>query len=733
MKRRNLENDQPKCVGTFDIPKITLTLPANQPPSSLYVMPRSPGQQQGLPSPTQDQRPSSATSTPTFGTIQRDSNFLMPEEDFPEQGRHAMRPMFRVSRFEAMRSASPSLPKEPNPSGSLTARFTDHDAYTFSAPLSPLCSMSAPASANGSPYLGYSDAKMSALFINDGPIEKKEESHRKGPWTKQEDEMLLFLVNKYGAQKWSSIAKHIPFRVGKQCRERYFNHLAPEVRREAWTSEEDEQIVKYHATLGNRWTEIAKALGNGRPPNAVKNRWNSALKKRNPSDIAALEVRNADGNLMPQGLSTSMGPPITKTTFSSTSSSPTSLSPPSSSEAMSPTALTAQHGKVSSYSHLLPPTLPIESISGGDGTQIGNSANTFVTKPFEIQSPRRQQQTGSTTPPTMTITSLSASLSQMKIDQQQQQQQLYTPTQFKPSQQQQPYPLQQLQQPYQLQQPPKRHQYQQQQLYHLHAPIPLQQQQSLQSNYQPYPISQLLLQQQQQQQQDILPQQLSPTQLPMLSPHQMSLSSSTSTSSSSSSSLPMQNFIPNNPLPTFQNDIDTQTSDITLIPQNNSANIRTPSHSRNRHNNHSKSENGHHQLLQQQEPCALHMPLKMHKPVESDMYFTQDDTYYNNDSGNVCNNDTSYNGNYAPEFYEDNGGYNNDMFMADEPFGDVGINYDAPFYNSNGGGYTSFDNFGFGYNLDSGGGGVDDFNMHENGDTDCSLGSESSDGDSERK
>lgn len=127
------------------------------------------------------------------------------------------------------------------------------------------------------------------------------------------------------------------------------------------------------------------------------------------------------------------------------------------------------------------------------------------------------------------------------------------------------------------------------------------------------------------------------------------------------------------------------------------------------------------------------MPLKMHKPVESDMYFTQDDTYYNNDSGNVCNNDTSYNGNYAPEFYEDNGGYNNDMFMADEPFGDVGINYDAPFYNSNGGGYTSFDNFGFGYNLDSGGGGVDDFNMHENGDTDCSLGSESSDGDSERK
>ncbi|KAK7320781.1 hypothetical protein VNO77_30574 [Canavalia gladiata] len=42
----------------------------------------------------------------------------------------------------------------------------------------------------------------------------------KGPWSKEEDEVIIELVNKYGPKKWSSIAQHLPGRIGKQCRER---------------------------------------------------------------------------------------------------------------------------------------------------------------------------------------------------------------------------------------------------------------------------------------------------------------------------------------------------------------------------------------------------------------------------------------------------------------------------------------------------------------------------------
>lgn len=44
----------------------------------------------------------------------------------------------------------------------------------------------------------------------------------KGPWTKEEDEIVMKMVAKYGAKNWSTIAQHLPGRIGKQCRERYF-------------------------------------------------------------------------------------------------------------------------------------------------------------------------------------------------------------------------------------------------------------------------------------------------------------------------------------------------------------------------------------------------------------------------------------------------------------------------------------------------------------------------------
>eukprot|EP00924_Labyrinthula_sp_SR-Ha-C_P012938 snap_masked-scaffold_12-processed-gene-4.17-mRNA-1 protein AED:0.51 eAED:0.52 QI:0/0/0/0.5/1/1/2/0/159 len=114
---------------------------------------------------------------------------------------------------------------------------------------------------------------------------------KKGAWTKEEDEQLMFLMSaqrkswKLKSKKrmeWKYVERCMSGRSAKQCRERWLLCLDPSINKSTWSREEDEEIIRLQSILGNKWVKIKALLNTNRTENSVKLRFHKIMKYGTP-------------------------------------------------------------------------------------------------------------------------------------------------------------------------------------------------------------------------------------------------------------------------------------------------------------------------------------------------------------------------------------------------------------------------------------------------------------------
>lgn len=109
---------------------------------------------------------------------------------------------------------------------------------------------------------------------------------KKGPWTSAEDAILVDYVKKHGEGNWNAVQKYSGLsRCGKSCRLRWANHLRPNLKKGAFSAEEEKLIVELHAKMGNKWARMAAHVSTW-PSN-----WKAKLPLSSPPSKFSIPVK----------------------------------------------------------------------------------------------------------------------------------------------------------------------------------------------------------------------------------------------------------------------------------------------------------------------------------------------------------------------------------------------------------------------------------------------------------
>lgn len=80
------------------------------------------------------------------------------------------------------------------------------------------------------------------------------------------------------------------FRNLNHCREKWNNHLNPNVKKSNWTKEEDIRLFELVERFGHKWSKISKFMDHTRTEHMVKNRYNRFLRLWNISKKTSFSV-----------------------------------------------------------------------------------------------------------------------------------------------------------------------------------------------------------------------------------------------------------------------------------------------------------------------------------------------------------------------------------------------------------------------------------------------------------
>ena len=111
------------------------------------------------------------------------------------------------------------------------------------------------------------------------------------PFTDQENRIIRETVKRIG-EDWEAISRKLPGRTPKQCHDRYINYLREGLKSGPWSSQEDDILINMYKAIGPKWSKMMVNLP-GRSGNDIKNRWYKHLIKKSNQTVKINNINNS--------------------------------------------------------------------------------------------------------------------------------------------------------------------------------------------------------------------------------------------------------------------------------------------------------------------------------------------------------------------------------------------------------------------------------------------------------